>query len=49
MPANTQTEMILGFSVILGVLLLYVLSLILRFRKAQNQKKGSADHLPETD
>ena len=49
MPANTQTEMILGFSVILGVLVLYVLSLIFRFRKAQNSKKRTADHLSETD
>ena len=39
MPADTLTEMILGFSVILGVLLLYVLSLFLRVRKAKNRQK----------
>jgi hypothetical protein len=43
MPANTLSDMILGFSVILGVLLLYVISLILRFRKARSQGKGTPD------
>lgn len=38
MPANTMSEMILGFGVILGVLLAYVLSLIIRTRKARAQK-----------
>jgi hypothetical protein len=42
MPADTLNDMILGFSVILGVLLLYVFSLFLRTRKAlgQQQKRG---------
>ena len=31
-PANTNTYMIAGFSVIFGVMLLYVLSLIVRRR-----------------
>jgi len=34
--ADTLTEMILGFSVILGVLLVYVLTLFLRLRKARS-------------
>lgn len=49
MPADTLTEMILGFSVILGVLLLYVLSLFLRVRKAQNRQKNAADHPREIE
>lgn len=47
MPADTLTEMILGFSVILGGLLLYALSLFLRIRRAQNRKKNIKDHLPK--
>ena len=35
MPAETLNEMILGFGVILGILLIYVFSLILRIRKAK--------------
>ncbi len=35
MPADTLNDMILGFAVILGVLTLYVLSLILRIAKAK--------------
>ena len=31
-PANTNTYMIAGFSVIFGIMLLYVLSLIIRRR-----------------
>ena len=33
--ADTLSEMILGFSVILGVLILYVIALFLRLRKAR--------------
>ncbi|MDY6866526.1 MAG: hypothetical protein SVT56_01255 [Chloroflexota bacterium] len=38
MPADTLTDMILGFAVILGVLVLYVLSLIIRIAKAKKDK-----------
>lgn len=43
MPADTISEMILGYSVILGVLLLYVISLFLRIRAAQAHKKDTVD------
>ncbi len=39
MPANTLTDMILGFSVIIGILFLYILSLTLRFK--QEKRKAS--------
>ena len=39
MPANTLNEMILGFSVILGTLIAYTLSLIIR-TKATKKKKN---------
>jgi len=32
MPANTLSDMILGFSVVIGILFLYVLSLFLRLK-----------------
>jgi hypothetical protein len=35
MPADTLNDMTLGFAVILGVLVLYVLSLIIRIAKAK--------------
>ena len=35
MPADTINEMILGFAVILGILLFYILTLIIRTRKAK--------------
>lgn len=35
MPLDTLNEMILGFAVILSILLIYVLTLILRTRKAK--------------
>jgi hypothetical protein len=38
MPADTLTDMILGFAVILGVLVLYVLSLIIRIAKTKKDK-----------
>jgi len=33
MPADTLQEMILGFVVIIGIIIAYVISLVLRFRK----------------
>jgi hypothetical protein len=38
MPADTLTDMILGFAVILGTLSLYVLSLIIRIAKTKKDK-----------
>jgi hypothetical protein len=35
MPAETLNEMILGFAVILGVLVMYIITLILRTRGAR--------------
>jgi len=35
MPADTINEMIMGFAVILGILLFYILTLIIRTRKAK--------------
>lgn len=40
MNADTLNNMILGFSVILGVLLLYVLSLAVRIRNAKKTRKN---------
>ena len=37
MPLNTLPEMILGFAVILGILLLYIVTLIIRTRKAKSR------------
>jgi hypothetical protein len=37
MPAETLNEMILGFAVILGVLVMYIITLILRTRHAKNR------------
>lgn len=39
MPANTLNDMILGYSVILGILLVYTISLILRTKSAQRNHK----------
>lgn len=39
MPADTMREMILGFGTILGVLLVYILTLIVRTYKAKTQYK----------
>ncbi len=39
MPANTLNDMILGFAVILGVLLIYVLTLVIRTRRARVQRE----------
>lgn len=37
MPPNTISEMILGFAVILGILLIYIITLIIRTRKAKSR------------
>jgi membrane-bound ClpP family serine protease len=39
MPADTLNEMILGFAVILGILLTYVVILIIRAKKAKSRSK----------
>jgi len=39
MPADTLNEMILGFAVILGILLIYVVILIIRTKKAKSRSK----------
>jgi hypothetical protein len=36
-PADTFNYMVLGYSVIMGCILLYILSLALRFRKLQRE------------
>jgi hypothetical protein len=43
MPIDTLNNMILGFSVIIGILLLYAVSLFVRYRRKKrsaNQKKS---------
>jgi hypothetical protein len=40
MPANTLNDMILGYAVILGILLIYILTLIIRIRKARHQHEN---------
>ncbi len=44
MPLNTLPEMILGFALILGFLLLYVVSLIIRTYKAKARHQKIQDH-----
>lgn len=39
MPADTLQEMILGFVVIIGIIIAYVISLVLRFRKEIARQK----------
>ena len=43
MPANTLNDMILGFAVILGIVLIYAITLIIRFRIAIKQGKKNTD------
>ena len=43
MPSDTLNEMILGFSVILGVLLFYTLTLIIRTKKARDQQENKPE------
>ncbi len=44
MPADTMNEMILGFAVILGVLIVYAVTLILRFRQAKNKQRHQREN-----
>ena len=37
MPADTLNAMILGFAVILGVLVVYIITLILRMKRARKR------------
>lgn len=39
MPANTMSNMILGFGVIVGILFLYVLSLVVRLRRTKTNRQ----------
>ncbi len=41
MPANTMNDMILGYAVILGILLIYVIILFIRIRAAKIQRKNT--------
>jgi hypothetical protein len=43
MPLNTLPEMILGVAVILGVLLIYIVTLIIRTRKAKTRYQQSQE------
>jgi hypothetical protein len=40
MPANTLNDMILGYAIILGILLIYILTIIIRTRKARHQQEN---------
>ena len=42
MPANTLNEMILGFSVILGILLIYIITLIIRTHLLTKAKRDKS-------
>ena len=39
MPANTLNDMILGFSIILGSLVIYILTLIIRTHNLRKKRK----------
>jgi hypothetical protein len=43
MPVDTLQEMILGFAVLLGILLVYTLSLTIRIHRAKKQKMQTLD------
>jgi len=43
MPADTMNDMILGFSVILVVLIIYAMTLILRIRQAKRKQRNFQD------
>jgi len=47
MPVDTMTEMILGFSVIIGVLVVYILTLVARVRRAQAKNELISENQPE--
>jgi hypothetical protein len=42
MPANTLNDMILGYVVIVGILLIYILTLIIRTRHAKARRENHA-------
>lgn len=44
MPANTLNDMLLGYTVILGILLIYVITLAIRIRIAKTQQKNKTRH-----
>ncbi len=46
--ADTLTEMILGFSVILGVLGVYILTLAIRMRRARSINKQISKNYPNS-
>jgi preprotein translocase subunit YajC len=48
MPADTMTEMILGFSVIIGVLVVYFLILTARIKRAQAKNDQISENHPES-
>ena len=39
MPANTLNDMILGFGVILGILLIYIITLVIRTHRVKKKKE----------
>jgi hypothetical protein len=41
MPVNTLNDMILGFAIILGILLIYVITLIIRTHIAKTRQKNN--------
>jgi hypothetical protein len=42
MPANTLNDMIFGYVVIVGILLIYILTLIIRTRRAKARRENQA-------
>ncbi|HEY9121474.1 MAG TPA: hypothetical protein VIM80_00610 [Brevefilum sp.] len=46
MPADTMTEMILGFSVIIGVLMVYILILTARIKRARAKNELISENHP---
>ena len=40
MPANTLNDMIFGYAVILGILLIYILTIIVRTHRARRQHEN---------
>ncbi len=48
MPVDTMTEMILGFSVIIGVLVVYILMLAARIKRARDKNDRLSENHPES-
>ena len=44
MPADTMNAMVLGFAVILAVLIIYTITLALRYRRAQKKQRFLQDN-----